>query len=72
LASAAWSDERTVLMKRWVKDLGNPIMALVRSYEAIGVVLWRLTFLLRPLSILFITYYPGLGMSPLLADLLAF
>jgi hypothetical protein len=48
-------DERTVLMKRWVKDLGNPIMALVilterRPYEAVGVVLRRLTFLLRPLS----------------------
>jgi hypothetical protein len=55
LASTAWSDERTVLMKRWVKDLGNPIMALAilterRPYEAVGVVLRRLTFRLRPLS----------------------
>jgi exopolysaccharide production protein ExoQ len=66
LASTTWSDEPTVLMKRWVKDLGNPIMALVilterRPYEAVGVVLRRLTFLLLPLSVLFIRYYPELG-----------
>jgi len=66
LASMAWSDEPTILMKRWVKDLGNPIMALVilterRPYEAVGVILRRLAFLLLPLSVLFIRYYPALG-----------
>jgi len=66
LASMAWSDDPVVLMKRWVKDLGNPIMALVilterRPYEAVGVVLRRLSFLLLPLSVLFIKYYPELG-----------
>jgi hypothetical protein len=66
LASMTWSDDPTVLMKRWFKDLGNPIMALVilterRPYEAVGVVLRRLTFLLLPLSVLFIRYYPELG-----------
>jgi exopolysaccharide production protein ExoQ len=66
LASMTWSDEPTLLMKRWVKDLGNPIMALVilterRPYEAVGVVLRRLAFLLLPLSVLFIKYYPELG-----------
>jgi exopolysaccharide production protein ExoQ len=66
LASMAWSDEPTVLMKRWVKDLGNPIMALVilterRPYEAVGAVLRRLAFLLLPLSVLFVRYYPELG-----------
>ena len=66
LASMIWSDEPTVLMKRWVKDLGNPIMALVilterRPYEAVGDVLRRLTFLLLPLSVLFIRYYPELA-----------
>ena len=66
LASMAWSDEPFLLMKRWVKDLGNPIMALVilterRPYEAAGVVLRRLAFLLLPLSVLFIKYYPALG-----------
>src|SRR5262245_1735766 len=27
-ASVTWSDAPDVLVKRWVKDLGNPIMAL--------------------------------------------
>lgn len=66
LASIAWTDEPLILTKRWVKDLGNPIMALVilterRPYEAVGVVLRRLAFLLLPLSVLFIKYYPELG-----------
>jgi hypothetical protein len=56
-------------MKRWVKDLWNPIMALVilterRPYEAVGVVLRRLNLLLLPLSILFIKYYLELGVPP--------
>lgn len=66
LASIAWTDEPIILMKRWVKDLGNPIMALVilterRPYEAVGAVLRRLAFLLLPLSVLFVRYYPELG-----------
>ena len=66
LASVAWTNDPTLLMKRWVKDLGNPIMALVilterRPYEALGVVLRRLAFLVLPLSFLFIKYYPELG-----------
>jgi hypothetical protein len=66
LTSAAWADDPGLLAKRWVKDLGNPIMALVilserRPYEAVGVVLRRLAFLMLPLSVLFIKYYPDLG-----------
>jgi len=66
LCSMAWSDEPVILAKRWVKDLGNPIMALVllteqKPYEAVGVTLKRLSFLLLPLSVLFIRYYPQLG-----------
>ena len=68
LASIAWTDDPTTLMKRSVKELGNPIMALViltepRPYEAIGVVLRRLAFLMLPLSVLFVRYYPELGRS---------
>jgi len=68
LASMAWSDEPFILFKRLFKDLGNPIMALVilterRPYEAIMVVLRRLAFLLLPLSVLFIRYYPELARS---------
>ena len=59
LSSIAWTDEPFVLFKRWVKDLGNPIMVLVilsedRPYLAVGVILRRLAFLLLPLSVLFI------------------
>jgi exopolysaccharide production protein ExoQ len=66
LASVAWSEEPEMLMKRWVKDLGNPIMALVilseaKPYEALGVVLRRLAFVMLPLSVLFCKYYPELG-----------
>lgn len=68
LLSIMWTDEPFILLKRWVKDLGNPIMVLVilterRPYEAVGVVLRRLAFLMLPLSVLFIRYYPELGRS---------
>ena len=66
LSSIAWTNEPFVLFKRWIKDLGNPIMVLVilaeqHPYEAVGVILRRLAFLLLPLSVLFIKYYPDLG-----------
>jgi hypothetical protein len=66
LSSAAWADDPALLAKRWVKDLGNPIMAMViltekRPYEAVGVVLRRLAFIMLPLSVLFVKYYPDLG-----------
>jgi exopolysaccharide production protein ExoQ len=64
--SVLWSDYPFVSFKRWIKALGNVIMALVilteeRPYEAIGVVLRRLAIVMLPLSILFIKYYPDLG-----------
>jgi O-antigen ligase len=66
--SILWSDYPDVAFKRLIKALGNVIMALVvltekRPYEAVGVVLRRLAFLLVPLSILFIKYFPDLGRS---------
>lgn len=66
LASIGWTDEPVVLVKRWFKDLGNPIMALVllterRAYQAIGTTLRRLSYLLLPLSVLFVRYFPELG-----------
>lgn len=66
LSSIAWTDDSFILLKRWVKDLGNPIMALVvltepRPYEAVAAVLRRLAFLLIPLSVVFIRYFPELG-----------
>jgi O-antigen ligase len=61
-----WSDFPFVSFRRWIKALGTVIMILVvlteeRPYLAIGVILRRLAFLLLPLSVLFIKYYPELG-----------
>jgi exopolysaccharide production protein ExoQ len=61
-----WSDYPLVSFKRLVKDLGNVVMVLViltedRPYLAFGIILRRLAFVLLPLSILFIKYYPDLG-----------
>ena len=66
LSSILWADDPVILVKRWIKDLGNPIMALVmlterRPYEAVATTLRRLSFLLLPFSVLFIRYYPELG-----------
>jgi len=66
LSSFFWSDEPFLLVRRWIKELGNPIIVLVlltepQPYEAIGITLRRLSFLMLPLSVLFIKYYPELG-----------
>lgn len=66
LVSVLWSDAPFVSFKRWVKDLGSPIMALViltepRPLQSLGLVLRRLSYLMLPLSVLFIRYYPELG-----------
>lgn len=66
LVSVGWSDEPVVMLKRWAKDLGNPIMALIllteaRPYEAVGVVFRRLAFIFLPVSLLFIRYFPEFG-----------
>jgi len=66
LVSLAWSDEPFVAFKRWVKDLGNPVMAMVILTEpdplkSLCAALRRLSFLAFPLSVLFIRYFPDLG-----------
>ena len=66
LISIIWSDYPFISFKRWIKTLGNVSMVLVilteeRPCEAIGVIMRRLAFLLLPLSVLFIKYYPDLG-----------
>lgn len=66
--SILWSDYPFVSSKRWVKAIGNVIMVLIiltegRPYEALGTILRRLSFLLLPLSVLFIKYFPDLGRS---------
>ena len=64
--SVAWSDYPFVSFKRWIKDLGNLVMVLVIVSDtdparADKIVFARCTYVLIPLSVLFIKYYPDLG-----------
>lgn len=61
-----WSDFMFVSFKRWFKILGQPIMVLVLFTEpdfetALTVLLKRVAYVVVPVSILFIKYFPGLG-----------
>ncbi|MEO5925025.1 MAG: O-antigen ligase family protein [Bryobacteraceae bacterium] len=64
--SLVWSDYPEVGFKRWIRTQGHVIMVLVVLTEkdrvaAMKQLLSRIGFLLIPLSILFIRYYPTLG-----------
>jgi exopolysaccharide production protein ExoQ len=64
--SIAWSDFPFVAFKRWIKILGHPIMALIvltelNPDEAVKTLLKRCAYVVVPVSILFIKYYPQLG-----------
>ena len=64
--SVVWSDFPGVALKRWFKSLGDPLMVLVLLSEtspaaAVTSVLRRCAFILVPLSIVFIKYFPHLG-----------
>jgi O-antigen ligase len=64
--STIWSDYPFVAFKRWTKGLGNIAMIMVVLTDldpivAIKRLLARLTFLLVPLSVLFVKYCPELG-----------
>lgn len=66
LVSAIWSDFPLVAAKRWIRDLDNYLVVLVilsdpRPLEAVRTVLRRLSYLLVPLSILLIKYFPVMG-----------
>jgi O-antigen ligase len=68
LVSVCWSDFPFVAFKRWFRDIGNYLVILVvlshpRPLEAVRTFLRRLCFLLIPLSILLIKYFPEIGMS---------
>jgi len=61
-----WSDFPFVAFKRWIKIIGHPVMALIILTErdrvvALCRVLSRAGFMLLPLSVLFIKYYPQYG-----------
>jgi exopolysaccharide production protein ExoQ len=64
--SVFWSDFPFVAFKRWFRDLGNYLVILVvlsdpRPIEAIRTLFRRLCYLLIPLSILLIKYYPEMA-----------
>jgi O-antigen ligase len=64
--SVLWSDYPFVAFKRWIKDLGNVVMVLVvlsddNPIQAVRFLLLRCCYLLLPLSVVLIKYFPGLG-----------
>lgn len=68
LLSVAWSDFPFISFKRWFRDLGNYLVILVvlsdtRPVEAVKTLLRRLFYLLIPLSVLLVKYFPDIGRS---------
>jgi O-antigen ligase len=66
LASTFWSDFPFVAFKRWTKALGNVLMVLIvltdaNPSAAVKRFFSRMAFVLIPVSILLIKYYPDLG-----------
>lgn len=64
--SVLWSDYPLVGGKRWFRSLGDVVMVLViltdpHWRDAFRRVLTRIAFVLLPISMLFIRYYPQLG-----------
>jgi exopolysaccharide production protein ExoQ len=66
--SIAWSDVPFRSFKQWIKILGHPIMALIvltepDPIEALKRLMKRCAYVVIPVSILWIKYYPRLGQS---------
>jgi O-antigen ligase len=66
LLSVTWSDFPLATFKKWFRDVGICMAILVvlsdpRPLEAVRTVLRRLFYLLIPLSVVFVKYYPNLG-----------
>jgi exopolysaccharide production protein ExoQ len=64
--STLWSDYAFVAFKRWIKDVGNVIMVLVvvtdqNPIQAVRFLLARCCYLLLPLNVVFIKYFPDLA-----------
>ncbi len=64
--SVFWSDYPDVAFKRWLKAVGDVVMVTVvltdrNPYAAVRRLLARTGFLLIPLSVLLIKYYPEVG-----------
>jgi exopolysaccharide production protein ExoQ len=66
LVSMLWSDYPDIGFKRWIKAVGDFLMILVvlsdkNRDESVRKLLARSAYVLVPLSVLFIKYYPELG-----------
>ena len=66
LVSFVWSDFPLISFKRWFRDLGNYLVILIalsdpHPMEAVRTLLRRLAYLLIPLSILLVKYFPEIG-----------
>jgi exopolysaccharide production protein ExoQ len=66
LSSSMWAEHSFPTLKRVVKDFGSVIVALVilteaNPMQAIRTVFVRAAYVLFPLSIIFIKYYPSIG-----------
>lgn len=66
LVSLLWSDFPVVSLKRWIKALGNFVMALIivtdtNPRAAFLTVLRRLGYLVLPYSVMLIKYFPEYG-----------
>ena len=66
LVSVFWADPPMVSFKRWFKDLGIVFIALVilteqKPMEAIRAVFVRCAYVLLPLSLIFIRWFPEWG-----------
>jgi O-antigen ligase len=64
--SISWSDYSDIALKRWIKSLGDFVMIMVVLTEgdrllALNRLISRIGFVLIPLSVLFIKYYPDVG-----------
>ena len=64
--SVLWSDYPELSFKRWVKQIGSVLMVLVvlsdpEPERAVTALFKRVAYVLVPLSVLFIKYYPDIG-----------
>jgi O-antigen ligase len=63
-----WSDLPFVSLKRWIKVLGHPVMVLIiftepEPQEALARLIKRCAYVLLPVSILWMKYFPALGIK---------
>ena len=66
LLSLLWSDYPFVVLKRWIRSVGDIVVILLiitepRWEDALRWIFKRIGFVLVPLSILLIRFYPALG-----------